>query len=185
MKRWRQKPILVNVRNCPHRAPVSHSQQIEIIRVLAKFRQHRNRVQARAVVVQLAFNLPKLARKNKVPIAPRTAVVSPVRNCRIVGKDGIQRHVRFFLEAKILHPRIDFFLPRGIPRHLASERIRFLLPAISSCAHLRFQVVCLRIHSFAPEVCHYFKENISFHLTKYRVVWCEFDHRDGCFIRVR
>src|SRR6184192_2196272 len=134
--------------------------------MLAKFREKRDGVQARAIVVQLALELAKLARENEVPIAARTAVVSPMRNYRIVAKDGVERHVRFFLKAKMFHPGVDLFLPGRVPRHFASVGVRFVFPAIGPYAHFGCQVIRLRVPPIATPSRPPLKENVSIHLTE-------------------
>src|SRR5205823_404993 len=139
MKCGSQEAFLIDIRERAHRASVADAQKIKVARMLAKFREKRDGVQARAIVVQLAFQLAKPARKNEVPIAARTAVVSPMRNCGIVAKDGVERHVRFFLKAKMFHPGVDLFLPCRVPRHFASVGVGLLFPAIGPYAHFGFQ----------------------------------------------
>src|SRR5439155_12898923 len=138
-----QEALFINVCEGAQRAAVSDSQKIKIFGMLPIFREKRNSVQTRTVMVQLTFNLPKLAREYKIPVPACAAVVSPMRNCRIVAKDGVQRHVRLLFKAKVFHPGVDLFLPGRVPRHLSPTAIRFLFPSIGAHAHSCFPVIPL------------------------------------------
>ena len=76
-----------------------------------------------------------LAAVEKVPVTPRVAVVTPVRHRRHVANDRVERNERFVVMTEVFAPRINFFLARRIPSHLAAERIRILPPTIRTFAH--------------------------------------------------
>ena len=105
-------------------------------------------------MVQLALDTAVLVAcaKNKIPVAARTAVVSPMGNCGIISEDGIESDVSLVLVAEIFCPGIDFFLPGRVPRHFAAEGIGFLDPAFGAPAHVAFEGIGLRLPALAFEV---------------------------------
>src|SRR5215472_7320728 len=121
---------------------------------------------------------------DEVPIASCTAVVAPMRYGGHVAEDGIQRDFSLISIAEVFGPGVDLFLTRGIPRHLAAERIRLPFPAIRSFAHFGLDLISQSSHPLAPEVVQNFKKDIAFHLPETRVPWRELGHRQSRLGRV-
>src|SRR5204862_6846128 len=72
-----QEALFINVGEGAHRAAVSDSQKIKIVGMLPIFREKRNSVQTRTVMVQLPFNLRKTARELNIPEPACADVGSP------------------------------------------------------------------------------------------------------------
>ena len=49
------KAFLIDISQRSHGSPVAHSQEIKIVRMFAIFGQHRNGIEARSIVMQLAL----------------------------------------------------------------------------------------------------------------------------------
>src|SRR6185312_2162904 len=173
------KSLLVDVAEFSHRSTVAYSQQVKIVRMLAVLGEQRDRVNAGAVMMQLAFESAVFPAIEKVPIPSRAAVIAPTGNRRIVSENRIESYFRFFTIAEVVGPGIDLFLPRRIPRHLAAEWIRFLVPVIRAGAHYGFERSSLRRHALTLEVLQYRDEDIAFHLPELGVVPRVLHHRQS------
>src|SRR5262249_28171337 len=75
----------------------------------------------------------------EIPKAAGASVVAPVRNRRHEAKDRIESDLRLVVVAEILGNAIYLFLPRGIPRHLASKWHGTPAPVFGVSFQLRFQ----------------------------------------------
>src|SRR6266702_1331174 len=140
MKSRRAKPLLIDVRQRSHHTAVPHPQQIKILWMRAVLRENGNRIQTRAIVMQLAFDTRILTSIKEIPVTSRTAVVSPRRYGGHVGKDRVERDVSLVVVAKVACPGIDLLLSRRVPWHLTAKGIRLALPVVSSFMHPRFQL---------------------------------------------
>src|SRR5215469_13211564 len=89
---------------------------------------------------------------DEIPVAPGASVVSPMRYGWHVAENCVQRDPSLVAIAEILCPGIDFFLTGRVPRHLASEGICLLLPAIGALAHFGFELIRKLGHSFSLEI---------------------------------
>src|SRR5215468_6324562 len=78
MERGRGKSVLIDVGESSHGSPIADAQEVEVIRVLAVFRQERNGIQPRTIVVQLSLEPAVLGGKDEVPVAPGAPVVTPM-----------------------------------------------------------------------------------------------------------
>ena len=88
MKCGGSETIRVDVRERRHRARVAEAQQVEIIRMLTKLREQRNRIDARAVVMNLALKLTAgRGAVIEIPLAAGVAVVTPIRHERHVTEN--------------------------------------------------------------------------------------------------
>src|SRR6266704_2788935 len=128
--------------------------------------------------MELALEPAILGGKNKVPVATRASVVTPMWNCGIVTENSVKRDAGLVVVAEIFCPGIDFFLPGRVPGHFAAERIRLRPPAISPGAHFFLQIVSLLLHPFAFKVHENLKEDVTYHLTKNSHVGGIVCHRD-------
>src|SRR5258707_4951144 len=106
MKSRRREAVWVNIWQKSQPPAVSDTQEIKIIRMFAVSRENGNGVNARAIVMKLAFDTAIFRGVEKVPIAARAAVVSPVRDCGIVAKNCVEGDIGFVLITEIFHPCI-------------------------------------------------------------------------------
>src|SRR5712672_3361523 len=112
----------IDVAQAAHRAAITQAQQIPVIRIASKRREHGNGIQARTVVVQLAFTgSAGRGSIEEIPETPRVAVVSPVWNGWHESKNGIERDLRLVVGPEVFCHAVDLFLPGGVPRHFAAE----------------------------------------------------------------
>src|SRR4029079_12284806 len=116
--------------------------------------------------MQLPFNPSQLAAIQKVPVASSVSVVTPVRDCWHVAKNGIQRHFSFVGETKVLAPGVDFFLTCRVPSHFASKRIGFRLPSICAFSHQSFHIVGFVRPAFPFSILKNLKDDVAFHQTQ-------------------
>src|SRR5580698_11528962 len=133
-------------------------------------------------MMKLSLKPPVFGCKDKIPVATCAAVVAPVRNRRIVTENRVEGHFGLVVVPKILGPRVDLFLPCGVPWHLTAEWIGFLPPAFCATAHSCFKVVSFLFPAFTPKVVENLKKNVSLHLAKDRQLRRELGHCNGCFI---
>src|SRR5437660_2010554 len=152
--------------------------------MLAILRERWDSIETRPIMMELSFEPGVLGGENKVPVAPRTPVVTPVRDRGVVTEDRVESHIGLVLVAEVFHPRVHFFLAGGVPGHLAAEGIRFSFPAGGARAHLGFEVFRLRRQALALEVRQYLNKNAAFHLSENGETVGILGHRDGCFIRM-
>src|SRR5215831_12493072 len=97
-------------------------------------------------------------------------------NGRHVSDDRVDRDLRFVGVSEILAPRVDLFLPRGVPWHFAAERIWLALPVVGPRFHRRFKLRRFFRLSLRLEVVENRDEDIAFHLAKLRQVRSETGH---------
>src|SRR5215469_13907453 len=107
---------------------------------------------------------------DEVPIAPRTAVVSPARNRGVVGENCVERDVGLVVIVEVTRPLVDLLLSRGIPRHLAAEGISFALPYIRALAHHAFKLCSLIREAFFFQVVEQAQKDCAFHLSEAGVI---------------
>src|SRR6266700_5449478 len=123
--------------------------------MLAIFRKHRDGIETRTVMMELALKASVLGGKNKIPVAARASVVTPVRDGGVIPQNRIESHVRLVLITEILHPCIDFLLPCGVPGHFTAEGIRFGFPMIGARAYFLFYFLISRGRVCALDVRKY------------------------------
>src|SRR5580765_2505013 len=143
MERGRVKTLFVDVGQCPHDSAISREEQMEVLRMLAVFRQHRNRVDTRSIVMKLALDSAVLPRVKEIPITSGAAVVSPMWNRRHVSDNRVYCDFSFIGISEVLAPRVDLLLTGGVPRHFTAERIRFRFPMVGSRLHRSLKLRCL------------------------------------------
>src|SRR3954462_1335771 len=114
-------------------------------------------------MMKLALETPILGGENKIPVTASASVIAPVRDCGIVAQNCVKRDLSLVVIAEILRPRINFFLAGCVPRHLAAERIRLLLPPIGTYAHLCFKILRLPLHAFTLQVSQNLQKDVTFH----------------------
>src|SRR5436190_194627 len=120
--------------------------------MIAVLRQEWYGVQRRTIVMKLSLQPAVLAGKDEIPVTARAAVVSPVRDRRVVPQDRIQSDVGFGAVTEVFRPVVDFFLPGRVPGHFASEWIGVRSPAFGASTHFGFEVYGFVVHALAPEV---------------------------------
>src|SRR5207253_11205348 len=150
-------------------ATVTDATQVNILRVITLFRQNRNGINTRAIMMKLTFEARVFSSVDEVPVPPRAAVVTPMRDSRRIAQNRVQRHLCFIEIAEILGPCIDFFLSRRIPGHLAAEWIRLLLPVLGALSHSGFERSGEVGDLLALEVVEYGHEHVAFHLSEHRI----------------
>src|SRR6476661_10581007 len=102
-------------------------------------------------MMDLAFQ-PSARRRavKEIPVPTCIAVVTPMRNGGHVTENRVDRDLAFVIVPEIFRPRVNFFLPGGIPGHLAAERIRASFPDIRAPFHDRFELVGFLFPTFTP-----------------------------------
>ena len=60
-------------------------------------------------MVQLTFQAAVFCGKDEIPITAGAAVISPVRNRRVITENGVQGHFGFVFIAEVFCPGIDLF----------------------------------------------------------------------------
>ena len=134
--------------------------------------------------MKLAFEARVFSSVDEVPVPPRAAVVTPMRDSRRIAQNRVQRHLCFIEIAEILGPCIDFFLSRRIPGHLAAEWIRLLLPVLGALSHSGFERAGEVGDLLALEVVEYGHEHVAFHLSEHRIPRRVLHHCHGGLVRV-
>ena len=94
-----------------------------------------------------------------------------MRHCRHVTDNGVERHFRFVVVTEIIAPRIDLFLTRRVPGHLAAEGIRFILPAISAFFHQLLDLIRLLGPAFAFKISQQCEKDVAFHQSQLDVAY--------------
>src|SRR5207245_7328365 len=131
----RYKALAVDVRELAHGSYRADAQKVEIVRMLAILREHWDSIETRPIMMELSFEPGVLGGKNKVPVAPRTPVVTPVRDRGVVTEDGVESYIGLVLVAEVFHPRVHFLLASGVLWHLAPRRVGVGLPTIGTGLH--------------------------------------------------
>lgn len=127
VERRRGEALLVDVRQRRGVAGVADAEEVEVrgVGVAAVGGEERQRVEAAAVVVDLALEALQLAAVDEVPVAAGVAVPAPVRDGRHVGDDGAdglvgrRRVVEVSgLQVSIRNPSLSFPHHQGPSTHL-------------------------------------------------------------------
>ena len=180
-----QKSFAIDVRERSHRSAIADAQEVEVARMLAILREHRDGIETRTIMMELPFEPPVLGGKNKIPVTPRTSVVTPVWDGGVVTEDGVESHLSLVLVIEVFHPRVHFFLTSGVPGHLAAERVGLGLPAVGACLHPGVEIRGFRGHALAFEVGQNLNKDAALHLAENGKAVSKFGHRQGCFIGMR
>src|SRR5207302_3143117 len=123
MEGGRIKALFVDISKRAHHTTVTCAEQVKIFRMLAVFSEHRNRINARSIMMKLALDAAVFCSVDEIPVTARAPVVSPMRKRRHVSDDGVDGDFRFIVVSEVFAPGVDLFLSGRVPRHLASERI--------------------------------------------------------------
>src|SRR5579864_2223338 len=110
MEGGRVKALLVDIRKGAHHAAVTCAEQVKIFRMLAVFREHRNRIDARSIMMKLALDATIFCRVYEIPVTARAPVVSPMGNRRHVSDDRIHRDFGLVVISEVFTPGVDLFL---------------------------------------------------------------------------
>src|SRR6516225_9873825 len=111
MKRGARKTFLIDVAEPAHRAGITNAQEVEIFRIRSVGRKHRNRIETRAVVMQLPFGGASRRRAVKeIPEAAGAAVVAPIRNGWHITQHRIESDLRFLDVTEIRGDPVDLLL---------------------------------------------------------------------------
>src|SRR5438874_12831372 len=119
--------------------------------------------------MELPLDPAVLGAVEKMPIAAGTSVIAPMRDCRRVTQNRIERDLGLLLVAKVFRPCINLFLAGRIPWHFAAEGIFFILPALGALSHAGFQGIRLRLHTFTLQIEENLKEYVALHLAEHLV----------------
>src|SRR5437660_698234 len=182
MEGGRIKALFVDISKRAHHTTVTCAEQVKIFRMLAVFSEHRNRVDARSIMMKLALDAGIFCSVYEIPVTARTPVVSPMRKRRHVSDDCIYRDFCLVVISEVFAPGVDLFLPGRVPRHLASERISFCLPMVGSRFHRSFKFGGLFVFSLALEVGEDRDKNIALHLSELRQVGRKARHSQRCLV---
>src|ERR1700740_831717 len=117
------KALPVDIGKVAHHAAVTSTEQVKIVRMFAVFSEHGNGIDARPIMMKLAFDAAVLSSVQEIPVTTRAAVVSPMRDGWHVSDNRIDCNFCLVVVSEVFAPRIDLFLSGGIPGHLAAERI--------------------------------------------------------------
>src|SRR5580704_8465484 len=129
-----------------------------------------DRIEAGAVVMELALEALDLAAVDEIPVAAGAAVVAPAGDDGIVGEDGVEGDVGFVFIAEVSGPVVDLFLAGGVPRHLATEGVRLTFPPVGSKTHQRFELRGLFGATLVFQILKQAQEDGALHLAETRVV---------------
>src|SRR5207249_10053552 len=130
--------LAMGVSDGSDRAARADAQKVEIVGMLARLREHWDSIETRPIMMELSFEPGVRGSKNKVPVAPGTPVVAPVRDRGVVTEDGVESYIGLVLVTEVFHPRVHFLLASGVPWHLAPKRVGFGLPTIGTGLHSGF-----------------------------------------------
>src|SRR3984957_11636787 len=144
--------------------------------------KQRDGIESGTIMMQLPLEPPVFGGEDEIPISTGAAVITPVRDWRIVAEDRIEGHLCFILVPEVFRPGINLFLTGGIPGHLAAEGIGFLSPAIGSDTHFSFKVVGLLLPAFTLKIAQNLEKDISLHLAEDSQVCRVMGHGDGSLI---
>src|SRR3954447_19837801 len=120
--------------------------------MLAILGQQGNGIDAGTIVMELPLQPSVFGGENKIPVTACAAVVAPVRDRRIGGEGCIQSYIGLVHVTEILSPGIHLVLSRRVPRHLATERIGFILPTVGATSHFCFEVFGLFFPAFTLKI---------------------------------
>src|SRR5579884_562841 len=134
--------------------------------------------------MKLTFDPAVLSGVQKVPVTTGASVVTPMRDCRHVADDRVDRNFCFVGITEVLAPGVYLFLPGGIPWHFAAKGIGLCFPMVGSGFHYGLELSSLLVLSLCFEIVENGHEDVAFHLSELGEIFCEMAHRQRSFIRL-
>ena len=178
----RGEALLVDIGDAAHHPAISDAEQMEIGGIAPEGIEQRHRIERRSIMVDLPLDARIFAAVEKIPIAPRIAVIAPARDRRIVSEDHLTRGIRLRLPAEMAHPGVDFRLPGRIPRHFRAEGIFERAPVIGARLHQPLHFGRLVGQPLALQVGEDVDEHIALHQPELGIMRCIAHHRDDRLI---